>query len=257
MMTIYPSVTMNCGEVVNQLVGEYIGCPIEYGTEADLRVRLYQLLLDELESTGGKMADVRDPRLLGETRTYKRTYKETVEDRLRERGTIRRVRLDASIDKRQQYDVVVFNETLESPVEWIRSGSKRFDEDDLAAALNIKFIKNKCYPPTQCSITDDSILEMESDELRSELNVKENNLRGDLEALQALPDSVRTFFVLVSNNNYLFAEPLGDEERRELKKRRVGEAVRDWLGENAGGVNVRYVHPNGSTWVSRPRGITA
>lgn len=248
---------MEYGGIVDQLAEEFIERPIEYGTEADLRVRLYRLLVDRLAAAGRARADATDPRLIGETRSYKRSYKETVENRFREHGTIRRVRLDASIDKRQQYDLVVFNETIEHPVEWIRSGSKRFHEDDLDAAFTIKFIKNKCYPPTECSITDDSILEMESDDLRAAINVKENNLRGDLEELRALPDDVDAFFVLLSNNNYLFAEPLAEAERTERKKRRIGEAVRGWLRDNADGVDVLYIHPGGSTWLSERREVTA
>lgn len=248
---------MEYAGIVDDLATEFIDRPIEYGTEADIRVRLYQLLVEKLEEMGQTHADVTDPRLVGETRSYKHAYKETVAERFRERGRIQRVRLDASIDKRQQYDVVVFDTALEHPVEWIRSGSKRFDETDLAAAFDIKFIKNKCYPPTQCSITDDSILEMDPAELRSVLNVKENNLRGDLEELRALPDTVDAFFVLISNNNYLFGDPLTEAERTERKKRRIGAAVRTWLRENAGDVTVLYVHPRGSTWISRPQEATA
>lgn len=244
-------------DVVDEFASNFIDCPINYGTEADLRVRLYQLLVEELAATGRTHADVTDPRLVGDTRTYKRAYKDTVEQRFRDRGTIRRVRLDVSTDKRQQYDIVVFDTALEHPVEWIRSGSKRFDENDLSAAFNIKFIKNKCYPPTQCPITDDSIVEMELSELQSVLNVKENNLRGDLEELRALPDSVDTFFVLISNNNYLFADPLVEAERTERKKRRIGTAVQTWLRDNAGDVNVLYIHPGGSTWITSQRERTA
>lgn len=236
--------------IAEQLTEDYVDQPIEYGTEADLRTRLHRLLTERFEANGQLRAEVAKPTLVGETRTYKRAYKRTVEAKLRKRGSINRVRLDVSVDKRRQYDLVCFDDRLESSIDWVRSGSKRFDENDLDAAFGLKFIKNKCYPPLRCSITDDRILEMESAELRSAFNAKENSLGGDVEDLNSLPSDVQAIFVIVSNNNYLFAEPLTDEERDERKKQRAGIAAREWLHDAVDGVAVLYVHPRGSTWIT-------
>lgn len=196
------------------------------------------------------MATVQNPRLVGDTKSYKQSYKDVVEKRFRERGEIERVRLNASVGKRTKFDTIVFNGTVNHPVEWVRSGSKRFSNDDLDAAFGIKFIKNKCYPPTTCSVNSDEILKMDMGELQSILNTDENSLLGEFDKLHSLPDAVDTFFILVSNNNYLFADPLAESEERETKKQRVGMAAREWLRDKAGDITILYVHPRGKTWIS-------
>lgn len=243
---------MTYASVAEELAEEFSSQPVEYGTEADIRVRLYQLLRRRLEEEGQLTADVEDTHLIGETRSYKAAYKRTVESKLRQRGSINRIRLDVSVDKRRQYDIVSFNERIEAPIKWVRSGSKRFDEGDLNAAFCLKFIKNKCYPPIRCPITDDSILEMDTTELQSVFNAKENSIDSDIENLNSLPSDVTALFVLVSNNNYLFADPISDEERGELKKQRAGLGAREWFQTEADDVGVLYVHPLGSTWIVPP-----
>lgn len=236
--------------IVNHLAEKFIESPIEYGTEADFRVHLYQLLVNKLEENNEKMAVAQNPSLVGDTKSYKQPYKDIVEKRFRHSGKIGRVRLDASTGKRQKFDVILFNEVLNSPVEWVRSGSKRFNEDDLDAVFGIKFIKNKCYPPAHFPINSGEILKMNLDELQSVLNTDENSLLGDLEELHALPESVDTFFILISNNNYLFADPLAESEQTEQKKQRIGMAAREWLSDKSDDVRILYVHPRGKTWIS-------
>jgi len=238
--------------VAGQFGEEFLSQPIEYGTEADLRVRLYQLLSDQLEEDGQTSAEVTDPRLVGDTRSYKEAYKRTVESKLGQRGSIDRVRLDVSVDKRRQYDIGCFSERIGSPIKWVRSGSKRFNERDLDAAFCLKFIKNKCYPPLRCSITDDSLLEMDSTELQSVFNAKENSIGSDIENLNSLPSDVTAIFILVSNNNYLFAEPLSEAEQGEQKKQQAGLGVRQWFRAEADDISVLYVHPRGSRWIVPP-----
>ncbi len=236
--------------VAEKLGEDFVDQPIEYGAEADLRVQLHQLLTDKLTKGNRLLATVRDPRLIGETRSYKKGYKNTVASKLKERSTIKRIRLDVSVDKRRKYDLVTFNEEIASPIDWVRSGSKRFNEQDLDAVFGLKFIKNKCYPPFQCSITDDRILEMDSAELQSEFNQTENSLGNDIRQLNSLPSDTTAIFILVSNNNYLFLDPLMEEEQAEQKKIRAGHAARDWLQDATEGVGVLYVHPGGVRWIA-------
>lgn len=243
---------MNYGAVAEKLGEDFVDQPIEYGAEADIRVRLCRFLTEELKEDGSVRAQVETPNISGETPSYKRAYKEMVERRLERRGSIRRVRLDVSVDKRRKYDVVCFDQNVTSPIEWIRSGSKRFSERDLDGVFGIKFIKNKCYPPLRCSITDDQILEMELSELQSEFNHQENSLGSDIDALSSLPPETTAIFVLVSNNNYLFQEPLSEEEHVERKKKRAGLAARNWLRDAGDGVGILYVHPGGVTWIEPP-----
>lgn len=240
---------MNYTTVAEMLGDDFVDQPIEYGTEADLRVRLYQLLTDQLATQDSLDAKVHEPTLSGETRSYKKEYKRTVESKLRKRGSINRIRLDLSVDKRRKYDLVCFKEDIQSPINWVRSGSKRFDEHDLDGVFGLKFIKNKCYPPMRCSITDDRILDMGSSELQSEFNQKENSIGSDIEELNSVPSDVTAIFILVSNNNYLFLDPLTEAEIGERKKIQAGHAARDWLQDAADGVEILYVHPGGVRWI--------
>lgn len=238
--------------IAEKLGEDFVDQPIEYGTEADLRVRLHRFLTAELEKNDAVRAEIHKPTILGDTPSYKRAYKEMVETSLRTRGSIQRVRLDVSVDKRRKYDLVCFNEKIRSPIDWIRSGSKRFSESDLDAVFGLKFIKNKCYPPLRCSITDDQIPEMELSELQSEFNSKENSIGRDIEELNSVPSNTTAIFILVSNNNYLFLKPLSEEERPERKKKRAGLAARNWLQDAVDGVGILYVHPGVVTWIEPP-----
>lgn len=241
---------MRYRKIAEKLGEEYIDRPVEFGTEADLRVRLHKLLTDELREESQLYADVKDPRLVGETRSYKQAYKQNIESKLRERGSINRIRLDTSVDKRRQYDLVCFKNRVEAPISWVRSGSKRFDEKDLDATFGIKYIKNKCYPPIRCPISDESLLDMDLGELQSVFNAKENSIGSDIEDFNSLPADVTSVFVLISNNNYLFVEPLTEEEQNEQKKQRAGIGGQEWLKSAADDVDVLYVHPYGSTWIT-------
>lgn len=243
---------MRYDKTAENLAEEYISKPIEYGTEADLRVQLHYLLSDYLNEKSQIFANVEEPKLVGETRSYKQAYKQNVESKLKQKGSISRIRLDTSVDKRRQYDLVCFNETIKSPISWVRSGSKRFDEEDLDAAFGIKYIKNKCYPPIRRPITDDALLEMDSKELQSVFNAKENSIGGDIEDLNSLPSDVTAIFILISNNNYLFSEPLSAEEQRERKKQQAGLGARKWLQSSVEDTAVLYVHPYGMEWIARP-----
>ena len=243
---------MDYAAIAEKLGEDFVDQPIEYGVEADLRVRLHRLLTEALEQTGSVRAEMHEPSILGETPSYKSAYKEMVERRLRERESIHRVRLDVSVDKRRKYDLVCFEQEIRSPIDWIRSGSKRFSESDLDAVFGLKFIKNKCYPPMRCSITDDRILEMEPSELQSKFNKKENSIGTDIEDLNSLPSDTTAIFVLVSNNNYLFLEPLSEAEHAERKKKQAGLAARNWLQDAVDGVGILYVHPGGTTWIEPP-----
>lgn len=241
---------MGYQSVVDALGESFVTRPFDFVTEVDLQVELARRLDDDLAERDARMASVSDPRLVGGTRSYKEVYKETIEERLQEQQAMGRVHTEVSVKQGKRYDIAVFNETVQHPLEWVSAGSKRFDERDLDAVVELKYVKNKCYPPTHCSIRDDRLLELSLPDLVEELDTKENKLEGDLEELRALPDTVETYFVLVSNNNYLFAEPLSTAEQAEEKKKRVGEAARHWLRETVDKTGVLYVHPRGKTWLS-------
>lgn len=241
---------MEHARVAEQLGEAYVDCPVEFGTEADLRHQLVSSLEEHLTEGDGLQATVEDPCLIGSSPSYKREYRKAVESRLRDRGTLGRIRIDVSVGKGQRFDVGVFRPTLEYPVEWVRNGSKRFDERDLETVYDLKYIKNKCYPPTDCSITDEKLATADLESLRDELNTRENRLAGDLAELRELPGDVTAVFVLISNNNYLFAEPTTEAEAAEREKHRVGEAAREWIADAAGDTRVLYVHPLGTTWIT-------
>jgi len=85
-------------------------------------------------------------------------------------------------------------------------------------------------------------------------NAKENSIGSDIDNLNSLPAGVSAIFVMVSNNNYLFADPLSEEEQTEEKKQRAGFGVREWFRAEADGVSVLYIQPRGTTWIVPPDG---
>jgi hypothetical protein len=236
-------------EVAEKLGEDYISKPIEFATEADFRIRLHQLLTEYLKENSQPLADVQQPKLVGDTKSYKKSYKDHIEHKLRQDGRLNRVRPEASVDKRRKYDIVCFNEEIKSPIDWVRSGSKRFDENDLDVAFVLKFIKNKCYPPISYSITDDRLLEMDVSELQSVFVAEENSIGKDIKNLNSLPSEVTAIFILISNNNYMFAEPLGEDERDEKKKQRAGLGARQWMQSAAADTGILYIQPYGSKWI--------
>jgi len=240
---------MEYSKIAEKLGEDYIEKPIEFATETDFRIRLHQLLTEQLTNQSKLLADVQEPKLVGDTKSYKKSYKDHIESKLRQDGYINRIRPEASTEKRRKYDVVCFNEEIESPIGWVRSGSKRFDETDLDVAFGLKFIKNKCYPPTSCPITDQRLLEMDSSELQSVFNDKENSIGKDISNLNVLPSDVTAIFILISNNNYMFVEPLSENERDETKKQRAGVGTRQWMRSAADDIGILYIQPYGMEWI--------
>jgi len=187
---------MSYKAVMESLGDVFLDRPFDFVTEIDLQVELARLLDESLVEMGEQTGSVADPRLVGDTRSYKLVHKDRIEARLQELEAMRRVHTEVSVEQGKRYDVVVFNETVQYPVEWVSNGSKRFDERDLDAVIELKYVKNKCYPPTDCSIRDDRLEEWSIDELQEELDTEENKLENDLWELQSLPERVETFFVV-------------------------------------------------------------
>lgn len=152
---------------------------------------------------------------------------------------------EVSVTQGKRYDVAVLKQQLDSPIEWVNNGSKRFDAGDLSAAIELKFVKNRCYYPTTCSIRDDRLIGWTTDEIITRLETDANKLAADLTALDGLPASVETHLVIFSNNNYLFGEPLTEVDRSQPRKVAAGAAAQRWLSETRGDTHVWYAHPRG------------
>ncbi len=229
-----------------QLAEEFISKPFDFVTETDLQVRLVEMLRAKLTEEGVLHSEVEDPRLNGHQRSYKETYKTDIEQKLKGQGNMDRVHTEVSVKQGKRYDVGVFKTELKHEIEWLRSGSKRYSERDLEAVFELKFIKNKCYFPTKCSIRSPKILKTKIDDLKKELDLGKNSIENDiqeLEELQGEVEDIYTCMLIFSNNNYLFKDSISDAERGEKKKIRVGKAAIKWLEDNRGETTILYVHP--------------
>ena len=183
---------MDYQSVVESLGDVFVERPFDFVTEVDLQVELARLFDEGLAEESNRFSIIADPRLVGGTQSYKQVYKDSIEDRMQDLETMRRVHTEVSVKQGKRYDVTVFDQTIQYPVEWVSTGSKRFDERDLEAVVELKYVKNKCYPQTHCSIRDDRLPEQPIDELQEELDTEENKLEGDIRELRALPDNVET-----------------------------------------------------------------
>lgn len=240
---------MNYRKAAKRLGQEFVDHPLNFITEVDLQVRLMQLLQRELKDENTLQAEVKDTNIPGSARSYKSSYKRSIEEKLGERETLGRVHTEVSVKQGNRFDVVVFQDEISNPVQWVRTGSKRFNEDDLEAVFEMKYIKNKNYFPFEWHINSEKILETTNKELRKQLNKTENKIQGDLTELKNLPDYVDTYFLLFSNNNYLFHGNLSKKEKEEKTKIRVGEVAQNWLVDESRFTSILYTHPMNSIWL--------
>lgn len=132
-------------------------------------------------------------------------------------------------------------------------GRKSIDESDLKAVLELKYIKNY-FPVKEWGINSQKILEANDQELENRLDIMENEIEGDLTELKNIPDSVETFFLLFSNNNYLFEEALFKTEIKGKKKIKFGKAAQELLRRNSGDVTIYYTFPENSGHSPEPEG---
>lgn len=250
---------MDYRAIADSLGDLFLEQPIDVTMEADMQCYLIESLRQELKSRGKLYATCPNPPLTddGNYAQYKRPYIDRIaEEGLNDYRRFSRVHPEINLSSpdapNEQIDVVVFDQELSFPIRW-NGGSKRYDERDVAAAFELKFIKNQ---NVIFSDFDTSTLrgateaEMRSDDAIGKLDTQNRKLETDLRRLNQMPTS-ETYLIIFSHYNYLFQPELLDADgSTKLKNRKVGWTVDEWFSIEAenGSTNILYVHPGGKLW---------
>lgn len=250
---------MTFDSAVDGLADWFLENPLNVTLEADMQCWLVERLRTQLRESNSLFASLLSPPLTdsGNYAQYKRPYIDAIIDRSSNGSPrISRVRPEANLSDpegpNEQIDVVVFDEELTSPIRW-NGGSKRYDERDVMAAFELKFIKNQNVISNTFdteTLRQASEAEMRSDQRIRQLDTQNRKLDSDLSRLNDLPTE-NTYLVIFSHYNYLFQPELLDEDSSTLRKnRKVGWTVDAWLSAEAeaGSTDILYAHPGGKTW---------
>ena len=243
-------------QLCEELGREFVTNPMNFITEVDLQVRFVEKLRSELECN---VSDVKNPILKDTSRSYKQDYWKEIQSRLVDNQCLDRVHTELSVQQGERLDVAVFEPQIGNQIQWVASGSKRFKADDLECVAELKYIKNKYKFPTETGTT---VAQLKSEDLSVEdllksntLDVDENNLVSDIRELNRLNEVDARYYLIFSNNNYLYKEPT----HRELDHRngpiyeKLGRAARQWMDEAVDSeVGILYTHPLGTEWISPP-----
>ncbi len=225
-------------KIVEKLKRSFLENPIDFVTEFDLQIKLIELIRKELGKQNKKYSEIKKTKLIPQRKflSYKYDYFERIEKTL-EKKNINRVHAEVSIKKGRRIDVVVFKPKINNSIQWIRRGSKRFDSNDIEAAFELKFIKNKYNVPTIKN--------------SDKINMKENKLESDIEDLGELTNS-KNFLIIFSNNNYLYHNYTKKEEKYKeyiLRGKKARNEIKNRCKKNQ--INVLYVHPLGFDWINK------
>jgi len=254
---------MDLSRVSEKLAEEFVENPLNFVTEEDLRIRFIELMKDNLNEEKTVVNRSRFLEDISEGAEFEpgNRYKQTYWEKIRKSGDkIDRVHTEVSVEKGKRIDVVVFKEKEDEDkgidVEWVQQGSKRYDSEDLDAAIELKFVKNKRYFPTETGFNPEG---EKISNIKNNLNLEENSLykgniddeqkKGDIDELSSLPDHVDKYLIIFSNNNYLYQGEEGDKHNNNFKTyNKVGEAARKKIrnlgkGKKGNCVNILYAHP--------------
>lgn len=245
---------MAYGDTIEEFADRVATNPHQYVTEIDVQVELVVHLNHVLDDTSAEFTGS----LIGSSPGYKLAYMDAVEDAF---DRFNRVHTEISLqqgtgddDWRERLDVAVFKEELSHDIEW-RRGSKRFHRDDIEAAIELKFVKNKPKFPTTTKIRNLQDRDISVSDLRDVVDLSANSIKKDIEELGRL--DAETYLFIFSNYNYLYQGNLADTERGDNVElyRRLGDAAEQELAELAeeNNVSLIYVHPLQDTahWITR------
>lgn len=242
---------MTFQEVCEAVASEFVARPVDFTVEYEVQARHYEQLRQRLAANGELETVGQRPTLAKTTDGYKRDYWQAVQSKWEENGGLTRVHPEVTVQKGERIDLAVLASETDY-VEW-HNGSKRFDANDLDAAFEVKYIKNKSRFPTTARVN--RLRGMDDTQLRTVLDTAENGLVDDLNELGNLPDDVDTFLLLYSNKNYLYADPVTETEvEHEPVYERLGNIARDWLAATARENNtaVLYATPQWHEWLTLP-----
>ncbi|WP_265112061.1 hypothetical protein [Halosolutus halophilus] len=249
---------MNYHAIADELADWFLETALDVSMEADMQCRLIESLRTELQDADALYATFPDPTLTtdGNYAVYKRPYIDRIAECGQNDGVLSRVHPEVNLSDpdgpNEQIDVVVFDDELSHPVFW-NGGSKRYDERDVAAAFELKFITNQNVLSNDfdnSTLRSASEAEMRRDSAVEKLHTANRKLEHDLDRLNDLPTD-ETYLVVFSHYNYLFQPTLLDKDSATLKKnRKIGWTVDTWLSNEAaaGSTEILYAHPGGKTW---------
>lgn len=245
--------------VVDALGDWFLDQPLDVTLEADMQCWLVEQLRNDLEASEELLASCPRPPLTdaGNYAQYKRPYidaiiEQTTVSPSRMSRVHSEVNLSGPDGPNEQIDVVVFDRELTAPVQW-NGGSKRYDERDVMAAFELKFVKNQNVISNDFdaeTLRQATEAEMRSDRRIGQLDTQNRKLESDLARLNELPTE-DTYLVILSHYNYLFQPELLDRPSATFQKnRKMGWTVDEWLSRetNRGSTNILYVHPGGKNW---------
>lgn len=221
--------------IAEELKDKFIENPIDFVTESDLQFELVHIIKRELSIRNQIYCKVEKTELKNEKkiRFYKLEYFDMIQKKLHYKAKMNRVHCEVSITKGKRIDVVVFNQKLKNRINWVAQGSKRFHEDDIETAIELKFIKNKLNFPMK----------------DGRINLNENKISVDIEDLGKLKKS-KNFLLIFSNNNYLYHNPTDKETKKIMyiyRGKKAIDSLRKKGKENK--VNILYVHPRDWFWI--------
>lgn len=177
---------------LKQLAQEFLRTPVNFVTESDLKIRLVEILRRRLKNDKCKIGNPE----INKPNSYKKKYWREIEEKIKENPGISRVHAEVSVEKNKRFDIAVFKPKeiiLHFREEGLAGGSKRFEEKDLEAIIEIKFVKNNYY------------FGKEEDYL---------NIFPRIEDFQNLDKVDRKFLVIFSHFNFLFKDPCEMERKR-------------------------------------------
>ncbi len=240
---------------VDDLAGGFLDNPINFVTETDLQVQLIKRLQERLNFKNNNISKLENPELKNKNNSYKEDYCEEIQSRLEQKERIDRVHAEASVRKGERIDVVVFKPEMENRIEWVQRGSKRFRDQDIETAIEIKYVKNKYKFPTKTGITIKDLNQRESiGDLESKLDFEENNIKPDIEELNRLRIDNK-YLLIFSNNNYLYQNPTEKELNHTYGSiyKELGDKVVEWLKRKGEKLNIKilYCHPKGKQWINK------
>jgi len=175
------------------LAESFINNPANFVNESDLVMNLAYLLRENF-----KPIKIPSNKSIFENYSfgYKDGYRKKIEEKITE---FDRIHLETSVNKGERIDTVVFKEDIDS-INWIKNGSKRFNNTDVGAAVEVKFIKNKRYFPKNNHNTELDGLNI--DDFIDEIDLEENKIKGDIEELNDL-ETEDVYLLIFSNNDYI------------------------------------------------------
>ncbi len=224
---------------LEELASDFIKNPINFVAESDIKVKLVEILKNNLKvENESKTCRVKDDTIKNIPDSYKEDYYKKIQSKPEEeKKEIDRVHTEVSVEKNKRFDVAVFEPTITN----IRirgpnlaKGSKRFEESDLEAAFEVKFIKNKYSVPKK------------SGGEKGEFDPDYVGIRSDLEALGNLQEVDEKFLAIFSNFNFFFKNAKqkekdgGDEKIIKRSREAQKKLVREASEKN---VDVLYVFP--------------